>query len=592
MTAKPILLLAIGTAVVIAAVAYRFTSNQAESQPRPFPIVKGLPLPPPENSLNENLESELLKRYQLAKQTPSNRKPARELAQLYHANGFLNQATEIYRDQLENDLLLEYPEFPYLAANAFLDTGDQPTAISILQRLAPKSNYAPLFLKLGDVHLKNSEISQARVAYHKCLELESQSVHALIGLARCSIQAKNWTEALGELSRAAEIDDSMATLHSLLAEVYQQRGEANLKAKAQKRAYLEKEYFEAADPWLESLYIHFSYDPYQLMVAAEIAREADRIDLCKQYLSRAEQIAPNNANVLVEKGRTLLSSQKPKDALRAFEKATAQPNPHEAAYIGLAQATASTGKPKQAIELLVAAETQYPKSAELLSALGTLYLSQQKLDSALDAFKRAHSLNPRNPQANRNLGTLLLARGDKSGLAYTENYLVRQPDDSEVALFTARNLLEKQGNPQAAAALLQRSYDSLARPSNELRQLLASSYHQLSNLQASQKRLAPAIASLEQSLTIWPDNYEALANLGMINAQLGNHEKAESYLLQFTEAQPQDPNGWLNLGKVYLIAKRLPDAISAWKNGLSQARSQGTANAFAELEALLDRFDN
>jgi len=78
-------------------------------------------------------------------------------------------------------------------------------------------------------------------------------------------------------------------------------------------------------------------------------------------------------------------------------------------------------------------------------------------------------------------------------------------------------------------------------------------YDNLSGLLRAQDRLDEAVALLESSLAVKPDNPAALANLGRLYTMLGNPDKAIDPYLKLSELQPERADGPYGVGAAYYI---------------------------------------
>ncbi|MDQ8200627.1 tetratricopeptide repeat protein [Pelagicoccus enzymogenes] len=581
------MLIAIGCALLASAIVFRFSYLDAPPGTSAKQGVPGVPEISSMRHLPSSFDRRLSELYETARRDQESHQAKREIAYLYHANGYLSEACQIYDLVMGDPTSTMDQQFAYRAAVAHLDFGSQDQALTILNQLSSTSDYAPVFLKLGDAFLKREEIELAKDAYLECLRLNPALGHAALGLARCHMREKRWSSALEALDRSQL---SFSTIHSLRAEIYRELDEIEKMEDAQHRVYLEKEFSEPSDPWMATLYLDYCYDSYQLLVASEIARESGRAGLAAQYIDRAKTVAPENPKVLIESGSLLYAAGDLGDALKAFRTATDQAEAPPAAFVGLSKVLAASDDFKSSLGALQRGLETHPRSPEIHNALGELYLTEKEHGKALKAFEQAFAINPNDLASVRNLGTLRLAKGDQQGLDLLRDYLLRQPDDTDVALFVAHHLIESRGEPAAAITLLEKSYQSHRDPPQRLGNFYASALQNLANDQVRNRQFEAAIGSLERSLEIWPQNAQAMANLGMIHAQLGNKSKALPLLKGFINLRPDDAIGWLNLGKAYLISDRIDEAVAAWETGIALPRTTSNSSTFSELEMLVRRF--
>lgn len=573
--------------LLVVAVLWRASKDEGRETILAALEFTGVPLIPDRISANSILRVELEKAYERAAGTAS---IPLEIPFLYHANGYYEQAIASYPIAINPSQDGERAR--YLHALAALESGYQDLAISELESLASSdTDYSVAYLRLGDVLLKQQNLENAASAYHASIEKGGSLIHAQLGLAQLSIQSEQWETAEDWLLEAIRSDNSISTPYTLLGLVYGKLGQSDKQQEALRMSYLKSEYPEPPDPWKEHLLLNYSYDPYLLMISAEMAGEADRPDLADQLLERVTVVASGNAKALVALGTARMESELSK-AREHFQAAISLDPDAENGYLGLAETFARDEDLKGAMAVIENGLQTVSTSANLYNYLGELYLSQKLPRKALQAFQKAHQLNPMGLIPMRNLGSLLLAEGDSRGSRLLERYLAFQPDDQQVARSYAQWLVERQGEFSKGIAILQKTIDSVSVPAPITLQTLASAFSRQATDHLLQRQLQKAAEALQNSLEAWPDNPEAHANLGMIHAQLGEHEAAEAALSEFARKQPNNPVGWLNLGKARVLAERPSEAIRAWEKGLKVARETNNQSAEAEFRQLISRFSN
>ncbi|MCB9506078.1 MAG: tetratricopeptide repeat protein [Myxococcales bacterium] len=101
------------------------------------------------------------------------------------------------------------------------------------------------------------------------------------------------------------------------------------------------------------------------------------------------------------------------------------------AAVLLAVASAATGDPEAARDVLERALRDSPADARLLNDLGVVREQLGDVDGALDAYNRALAADPEALEPRRNLAVLLAALGRTDDAARElESYLLRAPTDS------------------------------------------------------------------------------------------------------------------------------------------------------------------
>ena len=127
-------------------------------------------------------------------------------------------------------------------------------------------------------------------------------------------------------------------------------------------------------PKFEALYINL----------ADVYRNANRDDLCEQILKKVLSANPSNAVALQSYGFLLVRQNKTDEAIATLQKA-AQLQAAAADYTySYAVALYSTGKQKQAVDLLEAFQQKHPNEPVIINTLISFYQEMQQKNKAED----------------------------------------------------------------------------------------------------------------------------------------------------------------------------------------------------------------
>jgi tetratricopeptide (TPR) repeat protein len=242
---------------------------------------------------------------------PNETRALAELAQLYHANGFLPEAVACYRGltQLEP----RNPRWPHRLGCIYAGFGQLEEALPLWRRtLAQEADYIPALIRMGDVLLKLNRNAEAANAYANVLKHEPKNPFALVGLARIDIAEKRWTEARDRLEQAAQRSEGRIGA-DLLATACEQLGETERAAALRARAKSSGAFHDPPDPWMDEIFDD-CFDVYRLTVAAGFAEHAGDTTAAQRLMERALTLAPDNAPALYQRGMFAL-------ARRAYDKA-------------------------------------------------------------------------------------------------------------------------------------------------------------------------------------------------------------------------------------------------------------------------------
>jgi tetratricopeptide (TPR) repeat protein len=191
-----------------------------------------------------------------------------------------------------------------------------------------------------------------------------------------------------------------------------------------------------------------------------------------------------------------------------------------------------------------------PKSAGIRNDLGNLYVLQGDLDQAEKEFREVLRFSPTDPDANYNLGLVLLGK--------------KQPADAipyfqrvHPATIASRVNLTKAYLEAGRTAEGQRTARELSAQNKDNVQV----HFTLGVLLASEKQTHAAQLELEQANALQPQSFETLHNLGGVYLRNGQLAKAELILNRALQLKPDSPETLYLLGQVYSEESRPVDAL-------------------------------
>jgi tetratricopeptide (TPR) repeat protein len=183
---------------------------------------------------------------------------------------------------------------------------------------------------------------------------------------------------------------------------------------------------------------------------------------------------------------------------------------------------------------------------------GNRYFDQAKYREAAIEFRNAVQIDPRSGQARLKLAQSLERLGDGQN-AYQEYVRAADllPDDLDVQLTAGSYLLAAKQFDDAklrAEAVLARDDDNLQ------------AHVLLGNALAGLRNLDQAIQEIEQAIELDPTRGATFANLGLLETQRGQREKAEAAFKRSIALKPEWVPGHLALANHYWATGRVADA--------------------------------
>jgi tetratricopeptide (TPR) repeat protein len=449
-----------------------------------------------------------------------------------------------------------------LMGNALAGLKDLDGAISHVEEAIDTDPHRTLtYANLGAIQQAKGNVAAAEAAFKRAVDVEPQSVPAHNSLANYYLASNRLSDAERELKVSLGLDPKSAATNRALAFlcIFQNRAE---EAETYLKAYAELSTETGPKLILADFYLQMNKTPQALAVLQPLLNTKDgfvpaklRIAAVDFFANRRPQAyqaldevfkrEPKNELALLEKGRFLLSDEKPTEAL-------AQAN------------LAVTGNPKSV-------PGHYLRGIALQAAGDN--------DEAIKAFQQVLQLNPSAVPAQIQLGDLFLTRGDAAAAAEMLGQAVKnQPQSFLAHLLLAKSLLRirdvnrAEAEATALAKLDARSADVQA---------------VLGDIYIAKGDLSRAKESYSRALAIQPASLEALR--GLVRADLieKNVPAARSRIESRLAAAPNSAPVTLLAGEVYVATGDLDRAETMFRRTL--VADPSNIEAYSRLGVLLKR---
>ncbi|MDR1231791.1 MAG: tetratricopeptide repeat protein [Spirochaetaceae bacterium] len=281
-----------------------------------------------------------------------------------------------------------FDEFPeeeaHTAGNRLLKTSVYISAGRIVEGrelvgnvIGDEPENADAFYTLFRVETGAGNRQAARVALDKALKLNGNHILALNSLGGLYAQNDSWQNAITQFDKVLSLQPGNLTALVGKASVFRyqrQRDEALALANQAVELYPD------------------NTQGYTLR--AQLFRDAGKSSNALADLVSAEKLDPSDYWVSYDKGRALLTMNRPDEALEAFERAIALDNTEFAAYVYSAGLLADKGN-------FVTAEQRYNELARLkpdyfyaYEGIGMLKMKNKEYAAARDAFLAAYAKAP------------------------------------------------------------------------------------------------------------------------------------------------------------------------------------------------------
>lgn len=377
-----------------------------------------------------------------------------ELSRLYHANGFLAEATLCY-DGLEQ-LQPGEPRWAHRHAAILAGYGETEAALPRWQKvvqLAP--DYVPARLRLGDVLLKLGRIDEAAEVYAAALARKPDEPYALLGLARCDFERQRWEPARERLERVVA-RTNFGLGYDLIVTVYERLGQRERAAKVRGMMRASGAYRDPDDPWIEEL-LDDCYDSYRLSVAAGVASVGGNYPGALRRLEQALVLAPDDVAIHFQLGTTYLAVHDFERARTHFEGCTTIAPEFADGWAQLASLWLSRGRTAEADRVIAAGLAHCPGSPGLHLMSGRRLRAAGRREQAIEEFRASIRLRPNEAEAYVDLATVFfeLERVEE-GLTELRRALVVEPEHPTVLSTLAYHAITS-GDETAAREWLKRA---------------------------------------------------------------------------------------------------------------------------------------
>ena len=323
------------------------------------------------------------------------------LGERYRAQYWFAEAALCYArcEQLEPGKF----RWPYLVGKSLLLEDAEAAAAAFERALALDASYAPAHLLYGQILARLGRDDEADRAFQAALESAPQLAAAHLGRGQLAAAAGSNDAALQHLRRAQELDPRDGRVDVALAALLHSAG----------RIEIAERYAQQARSRL---------------------RRRPALDDPRARLD----VEPLGAFALGRRGRSLLSSGRPTEALPLLRRAVEIAPDRDGPRVALGLCWAMLGRPEPAEQELREAVRLHPGNPEAQRALGRL-LSQSKGDRLIEGIGHLRSAIEREPMdlESRILLVQLLARADRPGEADRELRALTEIDPEHPAL---RNL--------------------------------------------------------------------------------------------------------------------------------------------------------
>ena len=454
----------------------------------------------------------------------------------------------------EPSAALKQADADYRAGTAALSRNDLKSALADFQnvvKLAPSAEQG--HSALGAVLVRLGRVSEGIRELEKALAMNAGDSSAQLNLALAYQQAGQAAKALplfAKLEAAA-----LAAKRSLGPSILVPYARALAAANQFEAAVARMKEAVKSDPWnaelkdeLGSLYAQHQDWPdaeqaFDAAIAANpnyamahlhlgLIRKTEQKPGDLDEMSKAYQLAPENAFIATQYGQALAAAGQDEQALAVLQHAHAIDPASAGAAYQLGLVLQRVNRLDEAIVLLKQAADAAPENADVLTNFGMALCQIQKARDAVPILQRAVKLSPENSTAHQDLAAAFIQL----------NQFEDAVDELRVALKLSPDAPQLHYNLGLA---LKMEDDAVG-----------------------------AIPELETAEKLNPSAPEPPYILGVLYMQDGRYADAERALNLSLKLRPENGDGWATLGSVYNKLGQLPEAVSALHEAIRQLPQQ------------------
>lgn len=499
-----------------------------------------------------------------------------------------------------------------LARLAFLEGDGKEALVRVDEALGVDKNYLPAWLLKGEILRFQQDLPQAKQAFDRAIEVDSESVRAYIGRSLATLMAEDYKQAEADADvvlksfnnhplaiyvkgvvayKGNKHEEALALFqkverimpdfkpvvfwlgytHGVLGQ-YEQAGEYANKylnsfpdseeaRKLVAAIFLKTNKSTSALETLNPSLAEGIRDVQILALTGEAHRQNRAPDMAVAYFERAVAIEPGNAALRTQLGLSQLAAGENAHALAELETASKMDPTSHQTEMTLILAYLSEKEYDKAIEAITQLERKLPDNPVIHNLRGMAYLGKSNLAKARKSFERAVAVKPGYASAALNLAQLDLQEKQPQAARKRLESIVAVDKKNLHAMLALAQLSAMENKAGEYAGWLKKAAD--ANPTAIQPKLLLVDYHLRKN--ESQKALILA----RDTQAAHPDSAEALDAFGKAQFAVGDKEGALETYGKLVTMAPQSPLAHYRSGVVRASMRDVDKARVSFRQALT-----------------------
>jgi putative PEP-CTERM system TPR-repeat lipoprotein len=278
---------------------------------------------------------------------------------------------------------------------------------------------------------------------------------------------------------------------------------------------------------------------------------------------------PENPTIMMLLGQSYLKMGNVTKANRLFEKAVALLPDDSASLTELARGRIAEGSIDDAIKHLLKAKKHNFSSIDIKLLLAKAYMSTKKYDKSLEIVSKLKMQFPKNSYLHQFYASLMGLKGDHTAARISFNKALNLDKNNIQALIQIARMDILSGNFAKATEKLQNKLKE--HPKNIILML------ELGDLEFRQKNMKQSFYWYNKAYGINSNSFATLKGVVQAHLNLFDVEKAVTTALDYTNQHPRNSAAFEILGDTYIAAKKIDQAINAYKIYAAYAFNRGKA---------------
>ena len=346
------------------------------------------------------------------------------LGTIYHAYGIRMAARACYENA--HTLNPEKFNWPYFMGIITNDMADIEIAMDYFSRAAQiKVDYAPLWVRLGDLAMSFGEHDKAKEHYEKALALNPQSGAAFYGLGQANYQKEEYTNAILFYEKALAIVPQANRIHYSMGLTYRK-----MKNMEKARFHIEragKVGVKEADPLFNEISRNLRGERVY-MQRGQAAYNAGRPDQAADEYRKALKSKPDSQRARLNLATALAAMQKYDEAISEFEALLKLDPTNMTSHFNIGSLLAAKGDFERAESHLKTVIEKEPRDVNAKLKLAEIYTKSGKFAEAKDIFTKVQTDQGLDANGAISLAAIYKKEGQhKQALALLEDSYTRMP---------------------------------------------------------------------------------------------------------------------------------------------------------------------